>query len=107
MIFIEITFTIPQKEEGEKIIQELLEKHLIVCGQCLGPMTSIYLWQGKIEKSTEWKISLKTQKTLQNDVLTWIKSTHPYEVPEIVLTEKLSLNEDYSEWMKKELFAYD
>lgn len=107
MIFIEITFTIPQKEDGEKIIQELLEKHLIVCGQCLGPMTSIYLWKRKIEKATEWKISLKTLKTLQNDVLTWIKSSHPYEVPEIILTEKISLNDSYSDWMQKELFTKD
>ncbi|MDO5113425.1 MAG: divalent-cation tolerance protein CutA [Planctomycetia bacterium] len=107
MIFIEITFTIPQKEEGEKIIQELLEKHLIVCGQCHGPITSIFSWKGKIEKASEWKISLKTQKILQNEVLTSIKSAHPYEVPEIVLTEKLSLNDHYSEWMKKELFVQD
>ena len=58
--YLQITTTTDKREEAEQIASLLEEKHLAACIQIIGPMTSVYRWQGKIENTTEWLCQIKT-----------------------------------------------
>ena len=83
-MYMMILMTASSKEEGEKIIQKLLEEHLIVCGNILDSVTSLFWWEGKIDKSKEVLCVLKTKAALFSPVEKRIKILHSYEVPEII-----------------------
>ena len=48
------------------------------------PIQSTYKWEGKIESSSEWRLQLKTSQSRLESVLSALKKSHPYEVPQII-----------------------
>ena len=63
------------------------------------PISSTYLWKGKIEKSTEYLALFKTTKKNKNKLKTAIQNNHPYDVPEIAEIEINSINKSYLNWL--------
>ncbi|MFH1359075.1 MAG: divalent cation tolerance protein CutA [archaeon] len=55
-----IYVTNPSKQEAEKVINHLIDKKLIACGNIF-PITSCYLWKGEKENSNEFVCLLKTK----------------------------------------------
>ncbi|MDO4571293.1 MAG: divalent-cation tolerance protein CutA [Planctomycetia bacterium] len=97
-----IQFTIDELCVGELIITTLLGTKQIACAQVTGPIQSHYWWEGEIQHTDEWRISLKT--TLQNKerVLKTIREIHSYDVPEIEICETLEFDEKYARWIETE-----
>jgi len=101
--FIQIYFTIDNREKAEEIANLLVETRLAACVQISGPIQSLYHWAGKIEKATEWKCTIKTAKELYQEVRALIKSKHSYEIPEIFSQEVAEVDPDYEKWLIKML----
>jgi len=101
--FIQIYFTIDNREKAEEIANALVENRLAACVQISGPIQSIYHWAGKIEKSTEWKCSIKTIKELFQEVRNLIKSKHSYKIPEIFSQEIAEVDREYENWLMEAL----
>ena len=90
--------TCQSKESAITLIQSLLGKQLIACGQIEGPIKSIYLWEGKLTQETEWRVVLKFNKINCDELTTAIRVEHSYEIPQWVYWEIESSNE-YSKWV--------
>jgi len=101
--FIQIYFTIDDREKAEEIANTLVENRLAACVQISGPIQSIYHWAGKIEKSTEWKCSIKTTQDLYPEVRNLIKLKHSYEIPEIFSQEIAEVDHEYENWLMEML----
>ncbi len=86
-------------EQAEKIARTLIEQELAACVQILPPMTSIYRWQGQIEKATEHLILIKTLRDSYAQVESAIKTTHPYQTPEIIALPVEAGAKDYLAWL--------
>jgi len=86
----------------KKIAKMLAEKRLAGCIQIIGPITSTYWWRGKLEKSKEYLLAIKTGKGLYKEVEKEIKKTHPYKVPEIIAIPIIEGSEEYLKWLSKE-----
>ena len=50
----------------------------------------------------EYQVVMKTKKSLLNEIVKYIKDNHSYEVPEIIIRELKSSNEDYLKWIENE-----
>ncbi|MEM3054574.1 MAG: divalent cation tolerance protein CutA, partial [Candidatus Bathyarchaeia archaeon] len=48
-----VLVTTSSKEEAEKIVRGLLEEKLIACANIIGPVHSLFWWQGKIDIAQE------------------------------------------------------
>ena len=59
---------------------------------------STYKWEGKIESSSEWRLQLKTSQSRLESVLSALKESHPYEVPQIIHWAADSTQE-YADWI--------
>lgn len=60
--FIQISTTVAKKSDAEKIADVLSRKKLSACAHIIGPITSMYRWKGKFEKSREWLCVIKTKR---------------------------------------------
>ena len=95
-----VTFcTVPDRETGERIAAVLVEERLAACVNLLPGLTSIYRWQGKVEKAEECLLVIKTTAKRFEDVRARIKIMHPYELPEIIAVPITAGDSTYLKWL--------
>lgn len=99
---VQVQFTIDDEAARDAIVDELLQRHFVACAQTLGPVTSRYRWQGEIAKAREWLVICKTVPRRLAAVIETIRARHPYDVPEIVVTEMTDGLAAYFEWVEAE-----
>ena len=103
--YIQVLTTVELKSDAEKIAKNLVEKRLAACVQILGPLTSYFHWQGKLDTASEYLCLIKSRDDLFTELETEIISQHPYEVPEILAVPITKGNENYLNWLASELEA--
>jgi len=96
---IQVTTTCDKREDAEKIAQTLVEKNLAACVQIMGPITSIYRWQGKIEQAKEWICFIKSTSINYSDLERTITEIHPYDTPEIIAVPITAGSRKYLQWL--------
>ena len=96
---LQVTTTAASREEAETIGRILVEERLAACAQVIGPLTSFYRWQGRVEKASEWYCILKTTSDRYSALEPRIKSLHSYDTPEIIAVPLASSAEEYSTWI--------
>lgn len=94
-----ILSTIGSRQEAQKMARALVEGKLAACVNLVGPIESIYRWQGKVESSEEFLLVIKTTAAAAERARELIRTLHSYEVPECV---QLSIEDglpEYLEWI--------
>lgn len=91
--------TVPDRESGERIAQALVEERLAACVNLVPGLTSIYRWQGKVEKTEECLLIIKTGVSRFNALKKRIKALHPYKVPEIIALPIIHGSAEYLNWI--------
>lgn len=99
---IQIFVSVPDKKTATLLAKTLIQSKLAGCVQQLGPMTSTYYWQGKIETAEEWLCIIKTQKKLYKKLEALILKNHPYDVPEILAVPIVACSPKYKKWLLAE-----
>jgi periplasmic divalent cation tolerance protein len=93
-----IVSTYPDQKTIKKIAHELVKKRLAACVN-ISKISSIYSWKGKIGDTSEFLAIFKTTQTNKNSLKKEIKKMHPYDVPEILEIDILSINQPYLRWL--------
>jgi periplasmic divalent cation tolerance protein len=101
--FIQVVTTTMRKAEAETIARALVEQRLAACVQVLGPITSMYWWQGKMETSHEWQCWIKSRRDLYEQIEATIRQHHSYETPEILAVPVAAGSASYLAWLEGEL----
>lgn len=99
---IQVMTTTDRREVAEEIAREAVSRRLAACVQIVGPIRSIYRWQGAVEEADEWLCLLKTRGELLEELTAFIRGIHPYQVPEIVAVPIVGGNPDYLRWLHDE-----
>lgn len=94
-----IVVTTSSKQEAKKIIQYLLNKRIIACGNIIGPISSSYWWKGNIEESEEFLLFMKSKMSLFKKIENEILKIHSYEIPEIVVLPIVEGSKGYLDWI--------
>ena len=97
--YVQVITTTARRDEAERIAQALIEGRLAACVQIVGPITSVYRWQGKVETSEEWQCLIKTKREILERLERALRQMHPYEVPEILALPVLWGSDDYLGWV--------
>jgi len=97
--YLQVLTTAGSEEEAERIGAALIERRLAACVQVIGPISSRYRWQGKIETAREWICIAKTEASRYPEVETAIRELHSYEEPEIVATPIVAGSKGYLDWV--------
>ena len=103
--YIQVLTTVEQKADAEKIAHILVEKRIAACVQIIGPVTSHFRWEGKMDSAQEYLCLIKSREDLFAELEAVIKELHPYEVPEILGIPIIKGGKDYLNWLAAELRA--
>lgn len=76
--------TAPDKATALSIAQHLVAQKLAACVNILGPIDSVYEWEGKVNLSQEIAFLIKTTEAQVAKAIQAITEKHPYEVPAIL-----------------------
>jgi len=88
-------------DEAERIGRALIEERLAACINILGPVRSIYRWQGAIESSDEVAAIFKTSHAQADELITRIAQLHSYDVPCIATWPIDKILASYAEWVEE------
>ena len=99
--YIIVLITCPNKEVSEGIANALLEQKLAACVNRMAPITSLYTWEGEINRDEEMLLIVKSRADLfESDLIPVVKDVHPYDVPEIIALPIIMGSQDYLGWIK-------
>ena len=99
---IQVMTTTGTKNDARMVARTLVEKRLAACVQIIGPVTSIYRWEGAIEEAEEYLCLIKTPARLYQQVEAAIRDVHPYDVPEILAVPVAIGSDAYLAWLRHE-----
>jgi periplasmic divalent cation tolerance protein len=102
-VHIIVLVTTSSRKEAEKIAKTLLEERLVACANIIGPVHSLFWWQGKVDMAQEHLILMKTRKDLFNKLSEKVKALHSYQVPEIIAIPIVEGLKDYLNWIDESL----
>jgi periplasmic divalent cation tolerance protein len=94
-----VLVTAGSRAEARRLAQALLEKRLVACANIVPGVESHYWWEGKLDRSREWLLVLKTRRALFKQVEREIKRLHSYQVPEIIALPLVAGQADYLRWI--------
>jgi periplasmic divalent cation tolerance protein len=103
MIFLQITTTAANRDEAQRIAATLVERRLAGCVQIIGPVRSVYRWEGRVEEADEWLCLVKTSRDAYAAVEAAIRELHSYECPEIIATPIEAGSAAYLQWLAEQI----
>jgi periplasmic divalent cation tolerance protein len=91
--------------EAEAIARRLEEDRLAACVNVVTGVRSFYRWKGKIEKSPEWLLVIKSSRARFEELRAALEKLHSYDVPEVIALPVVEGTKNYLHWMEGELGA--
>jgi len=98
-----VTTTVPTAEDAQRLSQGAVQAQLAACAQ-VDQITSHYLWNGALQASPEWRLVFKTVPDAVQPLLEWLRSQHPYELPQLLLRGEQAQH-DYGQWVAQSVKA--
>jgi periplasmic divalent cation tolerance protein len=94
-----ILSTASSREEAKTIASELVSRRLAACVNILGPVASVYHWQGEVEHSEEFLLLIKSTEAQLHSIQAAVRELHSYKVPELISFTVESGLESYLSWI--------
>lgn len=103
MKYLSVYITTKNKQEAQKIGEELVRMQLAACVNIIENVESIYRWNGKLHKTPEIVLIAKTKESAVSKLIEKVKSLHSYENPAIVVWSIVDGNKEFLDWIGKEV----
>lgn len=100
--YLQVTTTTDSRQEAAEIAKTAVAERLAACAQLVGPIASVYWWEGEIEQAEEWMVVLKTTADNFEDLASLITETHSYDTPEIIAAPVVAGSADYLRWVSEQ-----
>lgn len=97
-----VFITCPDHASAEKIAEVLVERRLAACVNLIPGLTSVYRWDGKIEKDQEILLMAKTTQLTFAALEDCVTSLHPADLPEIIGLPVQAGLAGYLQWVANE-----
>jgi len=91
--------TAPDREIATSLAERLVEERLAACANLLPDVTSVFRWQGAMQREQEALLILKTTAERLDALRERVLALHPYDVPEFLAVEIAAGAADYLDWM--------
>lgn len=92
--------TVSTATEAETLAEKIVADKLVACVQILPPMTSVYVWEGKLQRESEHLLLIKTLPEKYDAVEAFILANHSYDTPEIIAIDAERVSGRYLDWLK-------
>ena len=93
--------TVDKKDDARNIARTLIEERLAACVNILPGVESHFRWKGKIDKTDELMLIIKSTEKLSREIIDRVKQLHPYDLPEIIILSIEGGSSEYLNWIKE------
>lgn len=94
-----VVVTAPSHDVAERIVTTVVEERLAACGNIVPGVTSIYRWEGAVQRDDEVLVLFKTTQAAQPQLIDRVEELHPYDVPEALALPVSAGLEAYMKWV--------
>jgi periplasmic divalent cation tolerance protein len=94
-----VLVTAPDLKTARKLAQGALSARLIACANLVPRLESHYVWQGRIERSTEVLMVMKTTGARLEALEQFILGNHPYDTAEFLALPVGAGAAKYLKWL--------
>lgn len=94
------------KNQAERIGEQILKKKLAACVQVISAADSIFLWppgKNRLDYAKESILLVKTLDAKWNELEKTVIAAHSYDNPEIIAIALSRVTKKYLTWLTKEL----
>jgi len=98
-----IFITTSTDEEAHKIAEVILNQKKAACINIVPKVSSRFWWQGKLDSAQESLLIIKTKTAKLNEIVSLVRAVHSYDIPEIIALPIVGGNQDYLDWIGKEV----
>lgn len=95
--------TVKNRIEARRMAEKLVSEKLAACVSAVPNVTSVYRWHGKIERTKEVMLVVKTSAKELDRLIRRIKELHSYEIPEILVLRVEGGLPKYLKWLEESL----
>ena len=72
------------REEARRLAHALVSENLVACANIIGPVLSVFAWEGAVEESEEYGLLCKTSAEQVAAAIARLNDLHSYDTPVIV-----------------------
>ena len=98
-----VLITAGSQEEADRIAHALVAEMLAACVNILPGVTSVYRWEGEVQRDQEWLLVAKTTREVLDDLVRRVQATHSYDLPEIIALPVVGGSKGYLRWIDGEV----
>ncbi|HTL05021.1 MAG TPA: divalent-cation tolerance protein CutA [Gemmatimonadales bacterium] len=98
----QVSTAIDSEAAAAQLAEALVAERLAACVQVIGPLRSVYRWEGAVTRSTEWLCLAKTAAAGLAALMARLRALHSYQLPEIVATPISTGDPGYLDWLRQE-----
>ena len=94
-----VLVTCPTPAVGRRLARELVRLRLAACVNVLPGVESVFRWQGKVDRSREALLVIKTTRARFAALRRKVLSLHPYDLPEVIALPLAAGHPPYLRWI--------
>ncbi|MBX7265405.1 divalent-cation tolerance protein CutA [Micromonospora sp. Llam7] len=94
-----VTTVVDARSVADLLAAAAVAGRLAACAQVGGQVASTYWWRSGVETSTEWSVQFKTAPDRVDALVEHLRVSHPYEVPEILVSQVGCGHPGYAAWV--------
>lgn len=99
---LQVLTTTDSADRAQQLARSAVEARLAACAQILGPIRSVYRWQGQVHVEEEWQVLAKTTAAGYADLEAHLRAVHTYDEPEIIATPIVAGSAGYLAWIEEQ-----
>jgi periplasmic divalent cation tolerance protein len=97
--FVVVMVTASSADEAAHIGRALVEDRLAACANVVGPIRSIYRWEGGVEEASEHLVLIKARAADFAALEALVRELHSYDVPEVIALPLFAGSAPYLTWL--------
>jgi len=94
--------TVDSSAAAAALATAVVEARAAACAQIVGPISSVYRWEGRLTTDQEWQVLMKTTEDAVDRLTEVITAHHGYDLPEIVAVPVTGGSPAYLRWVTDE-----
>jgi len=100
-----VLMTVPDLHTAEAVVGNLVAARLTACASILPGVTSLYWWEGEVQRSSEVLVVMKTSTECVDTLISRAAELHPYDVPELLTLPVENGLAAYLAWVGRECYV--
>jgi periplasmic divalent cation tolerance protein len=101
--YLQVLTTIDSADAAERLARGIVDARLAACVQVVGPIRSVYRWQGEVHDEQEWQCLAKTTAERLDALVEHVRGQHSYDEPEIIATPIVGGSAGYLAWLREQV----